>query len=107
MKKSILFCFLIVPVLSYSQISSKNLETSNNSNLKPDENLILKGTIISFINQQPLPFISVSLIQNRKIVTQGQTDLDGHYWEVAFNPFAKLGSKGEFQWNGVELSSDK
>lgn len=35
------------------------------------------------------------------------TDLDGHYWEVAFNPFAKLGSKGEFQWNGVELSSDK
>ncbi|MEP2980092.1 MAG: VOC family protein [Lentilitoribacter sp.] len=34
------------------------------------------------------------------------TDLDGYYWEVAFNPFAKLGPKGEFQWNGVEISSD-
>lgn len=28
-------------------------------------------------------------------------DLDGHIWEVAFNPFSKLGSNGEFQWNGA------
>lgn len=27
-------------------------------------------------------------------------DLDGHYWEVAFNPFSPLGPKGGFQWNG-------
>lgn len=30
------------------------------------------------------------------------TDPDGQIWEVAFNPFAKLGPNGEFQWNGVE-----
>ena len=29
------------------------------------------------------------------------TDPDGHIWEIAFNPFAKLGPNGEFQWNGV------
>lgn len=28
-------------------------------------------------------------------------DPDGHIWEVAHNPFAKLGPNGEFQWNGV------
>ncbi len=28
-------------------------------------------------------------------------DPDGHIWEIAFNPFAKLGPNGEFQWNGV------
>ena len=28
-------------------------------------------------------------------------DPDGHIWEIAWNPFAKLGPKGEFQWNGV------
>lgn len=28
-------------------------------------------------------------------------DPDGFYWEVAFNPFSKLGKNGEFQWNGV------
>ncbi len=27
-------------------------------------------------------------------------DLDGHIWEIAYNPFAKLGPNGEFQWNG-------
>lgn len=27
-------------------------------------------------------------------------DLDGHYWEVAFNPFSPIGPKGGFQWNG-------
>jgi len=27
-------------------------------------------------------------------------DLDGHYWEVAFNPFSPLGPKGGFQWGG-------
>ena len=31
------------------------------------------------------------------------TDPDGYLWEVAFNPFSPLGSKGEFQWNGVEV----
>ncbi len=30
------------------------------------------------------------------------TDPDGHLFEVAYNPFAKLGPNGEFQWNGVE-----
>lgn len=29
-------------------------------------------------------------------------DPDGHYWEVAFNPFSPLGPKGGFQWNGDE-----
>ena len=28
-------------------------------------------------------------------------DLDGHIWEVAFNPFSPLGPRGEFQWNGA------
>lgn len=27
-------------------------------------------------------------------------DLDGTLWEVAFNPFSKLGPNGEFRWNG-------
>ncbi len=27
-------------------------------------------------------------------------DPDGHYWEVAHNPFSPLGPKGGFQWNG-------
>ena len=29
-------------------------------------------------------------------------DLDGHIWEIAHNPFSKLGPNGEFQWDGVE-----
>lgn len=29
------------------------------------------------------------------------SDPDGHIWEIAFNPFSKLGPNGEFQWNGV------
>ena len=29
------------------------------------------------------------------------TDLDGHLWEIAHNPFSPLGPKGEFQWNGA------
>ncbi|MDG1737252.1 MAG: VOC family protein [Paracoccaceae bacterium] len=29
-------------------------------------------------------------------------DLDGHYWEVAHNPFSPLGPLGGFQWNGGE-----
>ncbi|MEP3299510.1 MAG: VOC family protein [Pseudoruegeria sp.] len=29
------------------------------------------------------------------------SDLDGHIWEVAHNPFSPLGPQGEFQWNGV------
>lgn len=29
------------------------------------------------------------------------SDVDGHLWEVAFNPFFKLGVNGEFQWGGV------
>ena len=28
-------------------------------------------------------------------------DLDGHIWEIAWNPFSELGPNGEFQWNGV------
>lgn len=28
-------------------------------------------------------------------------DPDGTLWEVAHNPFSKLGPNGEFQWNGV------
>lgn len=28
-------------------------------------------------------------------------DPDCHIWEIAYNPFAKLGPNGEFQWNGV------
>ena len=27
-------------------------------------------------------------------------DPDGNLWEVAYNPVAPLGPKGEFQWNG-------
>ncbi len=29
-------------------------------------------------------------------------DSDGNLWEVAFNPFSKLGEKGEFRWLGYE-----
>jgi uncharacterized protein len=29
-------------------------------------------------------------------------DPDGHLWEVAHNPFFKLGPNGEFQWGGVK-----
>ena len=29
-------------------------------------------------------------------------DPDGYLWEVAYNPFSKLGENGEFQWGGVE-----
>lgn len=28
------------------------------------------------------------------------TDLDGHLWEVAHNPFSPLGDDGAFRWNG-------
>ncbi len=28
-------------------------------------------------------------------------DLDGHIWELAWNPFSPLGPNGEFQWNGA------
>lgn len=28
-------------------------------------------------------------------------DLDGHIWEVAWNPFSPLGENGEFQWGGA------
>ena len=28
------------------------------------------------------------------------SDPDGNLWEVAFNPFSKLGPNGEFQWGG-------
>ncbi len=28
-------------------------------------------------------------------------DPDKNLWEVAYNPFSKLGPNGEFQWNGV------
>lgn len=27
-------------------------------------------------------------------------DPDGHYWEVAYNPFSPVGPKGGFQWGG-------
>ena len=30
------------------------------------------------------------------------SDLDGHVWEIAHNPFSKLGPNGEFQWNGAD-----
>jgi predicted lactoylglutathione lyase len=30
------------------------------------------------------------------------SDPDGNLWEVAYNPFAPLGPKGEFQWGGVQ-----
>lgn len=29
-------------------------------------------------------------------------DPDGHFWEVAWNPFAPLGKDGAFQWQGVK-----
>jgi predicted lactoylglutathione lyase len=29
-------------------------------------------------------------------------DPDGYLWEIAYNPFSKLGKNGEFQWGGVE-----
>ena len=28
-------------------------------------------------------------------------DPDGHVWEIAHNPFSRLGPNGEFQWNGA------
>ncbi len=28
-------------------------------------------------------------------------DPDGHFWEIAFNPFSALGRNGAFQWGGV------
>lgn len=33
-------------------------------------------------------------------------DPDGHIWEIAFNPYAKLGPNGEFQWNGVTSNDE-
>lgn len=27
-------------------------------------------------------------------------DPEGHIWEIAWNPYAPLGPKGEFRWNG-------
>lgn len=30
------------------------------------------------------------------------SDPDNHLWEVAYNPFSKLGPNGEFQWGGVQ-----
>lgn len=79
MKKSILFWFLLVPVLSYSQIQVQTNGLSNQIVISPDESLVLRGTILSLINQHPLPFVSVSLIQNGKTITKGQTDFDGNY----------------------------
>ncbi|CUH76057.1 VOC family protein [Tropicibacter naphthalenivorans] len=29
-------------------------------------------------------------------------DPEGHVWEVAWNPFSKLGPNGEFRWGGFE-----
>lgn len=29
------------------------------------------------------------------------SDLDGHVWEIAHNPFSPLGPNGEFQWGGA------
>ena len=26
------------------------------------------------------------------------TDIDGYYWEIAYNPFAKLTENGDFEW---------
>jgi len=28
------------------------------------------------------------------------TDMDGHIWEIAHNPFSPLGPNGEFRWTG-------
>ena len=33
-------------------------------------------------------------------------DLDGHVWEVAHNPFSKLGPNSEFAWNGFNGPAD-
>ncbi len=30
------------------------------------------------------------------------TDLDGIIWEIAYNPYSKLGPNGEFHWNGID-----
>lgn len=30
------------------------------------------------------------------------SDPDNHLWEVAYNPFSKLGPNGEFQWGGAQ-----
>lgn len=29
-------------------------------------------------------------------------DPEGHIWEIAFNPFSRLGPNGEFRWGGYE-----
>ena len=29
------------------------------------------------------------------------SDLDGHLWEIAFNPLSPLGADGSFQWGGA------
>jgi catechol 2,3-dioxygenase-like lactoylglutathione lyase family enzyme len=29
-------------------------------------------------------------------------DPEGHIWEVAHNPFSKLGPQGQFRWNGFD-----
>ena len=29
-------------------------------------------------------------------------DLDGHVWEVAYNPYSPLGPEGEFRWGGAD-----
>jgi predicted lactoylglutathione lyase len=29
-------------------------------------------------------------------------DLDGHIWEIAFNPLSELSPKGAFRWNGYQ-----
>jgi catechol 2,3-dioxygenase-like lactoylglutathione lyase family enzyme len=29
-------------------------------------------------------------------------DLDGHIWEIAFNPFSPLSKEGAFRWNGYQ-----
>ena len=33
-------------------------------------------------------------------------DLDGHIWEIAYNPFSALGPKGAFQWGGATDDND-
>ncbi len=34
-------------------------------------------------------------------------DPEGHLWEVAWNPFAPLGPKGEFRWKGHAAGSKR
>lgn len=33
-------------------------------------------------------------------------DIDGHIWEVAFNPFSPLSPDGAFRWNGYGEETD-